>query len=315
MGKKRSIETKLFHFLEKSKSKKLKPRTLINEKRDRGSSSGSLSIFQNYIFIPILFSVEISVFYKFRYIFHKPFNDVTGKIVLGILQRVPCWHVCWLQAMAMNTGILLFGLGFIYVIFIAVPAAILTLHTDWDLISAQYFLFITFSTTGFGDYTLRGVSDFVGVLYLVYLVAGLAALGGLLSSMTEIFSRHSCYCFPKLFIPILYNVTYDYSKRYKQPCKECIFDFAKFLQKFCKILSRNQKKCIILQDNQENQKTGWTQSMKFLPSLRISEMLPFAMNEVSVQLGKGYLAKSLLFQENDAGIARTINKSGTNLDF
>ena len=93
------------------------------------------------------------------------------------------------QAMAMNTGILLFGLGFIYIIFIALPAIVLTCHTDWDLISAQYFLFVTFSTTGFGDYTLRDVSDFVGVLYLLYLVFGLAALGGLLSSMTEIFSR------------------------------------------------------------------------------------------------------------------------------
>ena len=83
------------------------------------------------------------------------------------------------------------GFCILYFFVIFLPGFILQRTVDWDLLSIHYFLFISFTTTGFGDFSLRD-SDSTDVLQLgffIYLLIGLCALGGLLSAIQAALSQ------------------------------------------------------------------------------------------------------------------------------
>ncbi|CAG5103598.1 Oidioi.mRNA.OKI2018_I69.chr1.g859.t1.cds [Oikopleura dioica] len=76
--------------------------------------------------------------------------------------------------------VLLFGIGF----FICIPAMIVCLVEGWTYFEALYFMVVTFTTVGFGDYSVTPGSNYqFGIVIFIYL--GLAWLGSIIGAIQE----------------------------------------------------------------------------------------------------------------------------------
>ena len=61
--------------------------------------------------------------------------------------------------------ILMFAIG----LFICLPAMIISLAAGWTYFEAFYFMIVTFTTVGFGDYSIAEYDWKFGIVFFIYL--------------------------------------------------------------------------------------------------------------------------------------------------